>query len=68
MEFAKWLGQTVFDVVGGGWAGAAGDVVDGSLVDLQVGKTVFHGAPARMRTELYLSQVRGAQQAGAAMC
>ncbi|PSC75797.1 TBC1 domain family member 1 isoform A [Micractinium conductrix] len=63
-EFAGWLATQVFDVVGtfAGVQGADG----GAVVDLQVGKTCFHDVPAKMRTELWLSQLqRKGPQGGA---
>ncbi|KAL4859571.1 TBC1 domain family member 1 [Chlorella vulgaris] len=55
MEFAGWLATQVFDVVGAvaGEQGADG----GATVHLQVGKTVFFDVPAKMRAELWLSQL-----------
>ena len=53
VEFAGWLATHVFDVVGsvagvqGGGGGDASDATD--MVDLQVGKTVFHDVPAKVR-------------------
>ena len=67
VDFAKWLGQQVFNVVVGpaDWGGEAEE--DTGLVDLQCGKTVFHNVPARMRTELWLSQLHKTGTADAAM-
>lgn len=33
-----------------------------SLIDLQCGRTVFHDVPARMRTELWLSQLQRSRE------
>ena len=53
--FAQWLAKQVFE---------AGPEVDeqedgrpGALIDLQCGKTCFNDVPARMRSELWLSQL-----------
>ena len=32
------------------------------LIDLQCGRTVFHDVPARMRTELWLSQLQRSRE------
>ena len=53
--FAQWLAKQVFE--------AGQEVEDhedgrpGALVDLQCGKTCFNDVPARMRSELWLSQL-----------
>eukprot|EP00887_Chlorella_sp_A99_P005325 scaffold1.g5325.t1 len=68
MEFAKWLGQQVFNAIAGdGTGGGSGGL---ELIHLQCGKTCFHGVPANMRTELWLSQLQrgGGTGAVAAHC
>lgn len=54
--FVQWLGQQVFDY-------ALGAEMDEEMneeeetIDLQCGRTLFQDVPARMRTELWMSQL-----------
>lgn len=63
LPFTKWLSDSVFRL-SNALAGLPIDTIvyddddkNETIVDLQVGKTHWHGVPARMRTELWLSQL-----------
>ncbi|KDD76275.1 Rab-GTPase-TBC domain-containing protein, partial [Helicosporidium sp. ATCC 50920] len=56
VAFVQWLGQQVFNLT----LGFSEDLEDDDeeeYVELQCGKTLFSAVPARMRTELWLSQL-----------
>lgn len=67
LAFLQRLGQDALDFLTGDAEESDPENAKEEVIDLQCGRTVFHGVPAQMRAELWLSQMHRDREAVQAM-